>query len=31
MIPNMYKIAGEMLPAVFHVAARSLATHALSF
>ncbi len=30
MIPNMYKIAGEMLPAVFHVAARSLATHALS-
>ena len=30
MIPNMYKIAGEMLPAVFHVTARSLATHALS-
>jgi pyruvate-ferredoxin/flavodoxin oxidoreductase len=30
MIPNMYKMAGEMLPAVFHVAARSLATHALS-
>lgn len=30
MIPNMYKIAGEMLPAVFHVSARSLATHALS-
>ena len=30
MIPNMYKIAGEMLPAVIHVAARSLATHALS-
>ena len=30
MIPNMYKIAGEMLPAVFHVAARSLSTHALS-
>ena len=30
MIPNMYKIAGEMLPTVIHVAARSLATHALS-
>ena len=30
MIPNMYKIAGEMLPTVFHVSARSLATHALS-
>ncbi len=30
MIPNMYKIAGELLPAVFHIAARSLATHALS-
>ena len=30
MIPNMYKIAGEMLPAVIHVASRSLATHALS-
>ena len=30
MIPTMYKIAGEMLPAVIHVAARSLATHALS-
>lgn len=30
MVPNMYKIAGEMLPAVFHVAARSLASHALS-
>jgi len=30
MIPNMYKIAGEMLPGVIHVAARSLATHALS-
>lgn len=30
MIPNMYKIAGEMLPCVFHVAARSLSTHALS-
>lgn len=30
MIPNMYKIAGEMLPCVIHVAARSLSTHALS-
>ncbi|MBO4966390.1 MAG: pyruvate:ferredoxin (flavodoxin) oxidoreductase [Muribaculaceae bacterium] len=30
MIPNMYKIAGELLPCVFHVSARSLATHALS-
>ena len=30
MIPNMYKMAGECLPAVIHVAARSLATHALS-
>ena len=30
MIPNMYKMAGEMLPAVIHVAARSIATHALS-
>jgi len=30
MIPNMYKIAGEMLPCVIHVAARTLATHALS-
>ena len=30
MIPNMYKIAGEQLPCVIHVAARSLATHALS-
>ena len=29
MIPNMYKIAGELLPAVFHVTARTLATHAL--
>ncbi len=29
MIPNMYKMAGELLPAVFHVSARSLATHAL--
>ena len=30
MIPNMYKIAGEMTPTVFHIAARALATHALS-
>lgn len=30
MIPNMYKIAGEMLPCTMHVAARSLSTHALS-
>ncbi|QQE11361.1 pyruvate:ferredoxin (flavodoxin) oxidoreductase [Planctomycetota bacterium] len=30
MIPNMYKIAGEMLPFVMHVAARTVATHALS-
>jgi pyruvate-ferredoxin/flavodoxin oxidoreductase len=30
MIPNMYKIAGELLPAVFHVSARALATQALS-
>lgn len=30
MIPNMYKIAGELYPNVIHVAARSLATHALS-
>ncbi len=30
MIPNMYKIAGELTPMVIHVAARSLATHALS-
>ncbi len=30
MIPNMYKISGELLPGVFHVAARSLATQALS-
>lgn len=30
MIPNMYKIAGELLPAVFHVTARSLASNALS-
>ena len=30
MIPNMYKIAGELLPAVFHVTARTLASHTLS-
>ena len=30
MIPNMYKISGELLPAVFHVTARSLSAHALS-
>ncbi|MBQ8934631.1 MAG: pyruvate:ferredoxin (flavodoxin) oxidoreductase [Lachnospiraceae bacterium] len=30
MIPNLYKIAGEQLPGVFHVSARALATHALS-
>jgi pyruvate-ferredoxin/flavodoxin oxidoreductase len=30
MIPNMYKISGELLPGVFHVSARSVATHALS-
>ncbi len=30
MIPNMYKIAGELLPTVFHVTARALASHALS-
>ncbi|MBR5236491.1 MAG: pyruvate:ferredoxin (flavodoxin) oxidoreductase [Clostridia bacterium] len=30
MIPNMYKIAGELLPAVFHVSARAIAAHALS-
>ncbi|NMB25329.1 MAG: pyruvate:ferredoxin (flavodoxin) oxidoreductase [Firmicutes bacterium] len=30
MIPNMYKIAGELLPTVFHVSARALAAHALS-
>lgn len=30
MIPNMYKIAGELTPCVIHVAARTLATHALS-
>lgn len=30
MIPNMFKIAGELTPTVFHIAARSLATHALT-
>ena len=30
MIPNMYKIAGEMLPTVFHVSARALAAQSLS-
>ena len=30
MVPNMYKIAGELTSTVFHVAARSVATHALS-
>ncbi len=30
MIPNMFKIAGEQTPTVFHVAARAVATHALS-
>jgi pyruvate-ferredoxin/flavodoxin oxidoreductase len=30
MLPNMYKIAGELTPTVFHIAARTLATHALS-
>ncbi len=30
MIPNMYKMAGELLPGVFHVSARALASHALS-
>ena len=30
MIPNMYKIAGELLPGVFHVSARALAAHSLS-
>jgi pyruvate-ferredoxin/flavodoxin oxidoreductase len=30
MIPNMYKIAGEIMPAVFHVSARAVASHALS-
>ncbi len=30
MIPNMYKVAGELLPGVFHIAARAIANHALS-
>src|SRR5579872_6061896 len=30
MLPNMYKIAGELTPAVFHIAARTVASHALS-
>jgi len=30
MIPNMYKIAGEMLPSVFHVSARTVSSHALN-
>ena len=30
MIPTMYKVAGELLPGVFHIAARSIANHALS-
>ena len=30
MLPNMFKIAGELTPVVFHVAARTVATHALS-
>jgi pyruvate-ferredoxin/flavodoxin oxidoreductase len=30
MVPNLFKIAGELTPAVFHVSARSVATHALS-
>ena len=30
MIPSIYKMAGEMLPGVIHVAARSLSTHSLS-
>ena len=30
MIPNMYKIAGELLPTVFHISARAIAGHALS-
>ncbi len=30
MLPNMYKISGELLPAVFHVSARAIAAHALS-
>ena len=30
MLPNMYKIAGELMPSVFHVSARAVAAHALS-
>lgn len=30
MIPNLYKLAGEHLPAVLHVAARTITTHSLS-
>jgi pyruvate/2-oxoacid:ferredoxin oxidoreductase alpha subunit len=30
MIPNLYKIAGELLPGVFHVSARALATNSLN-
>ena len=30
MIPNMYKVAGELLPGVFHVTARAIASQALS-
>ena len=30
MIPSMYKIAGELTPTVFHIAARTIATHCLS-
>ena len=30
MIPNMFKIAGELMPCVFHVSARAIAGHALS-
>ena len=30
MVPNMYKIAGELLPCVFHVSARTVSTHALN-
>lgn len=30
MLPNLYKVAGELLPGVFHVAARALAAHALA-
>ena len=31
MIPNMYKIAGELLPNVIHVSARAVASHALRY